>query len=81
MTTANGISSATAETVKEAGTGQQTSGSASEIPVTTATEQEEQTSSHVIVPTNQITASDSLDSIDVLSVSSLLTQPEGKRNA
>ena len=69
---ANGISS---------GTGKQTSGSVSEIPVTTATEQEEQTFSHVIAPTNQITASDSLDSIDVLSVSSLLTQPEGKRNA
>ena len=44
----------------------------------TATEEEDKESDHVTVPTNQIAASNSLESIQTPSVSSLLTQPEGE---
>ena len=55
-----------------------------ENTITTATvamptEEEDKGSDHVTTPANQITAGDNSESIEALSISSLLTQPEGER--
>lgn len=48
------------------------------VTVATAAEKGNKGSGHVTTPTNQITASDTSESIEALSISSLLTQPEGE---
>lgn len=49
------------------------------VTVATPTEEEDKGSGHVTAPTNQITTNDNLESMEALSISSLLTQPEGER--